>query len=371
MSQRPQEEAAIIVRQTAPPEHRSGLRVVGAFAAAVVAAPAIAGGAHAVAEGGPGTHPVVRFVDGMLFGYVHPGQTLDWILGRTATKLPEHATQPSQPARPSSGNTAKTTPSSAPKPSDIPVVLPKPIVTHSWSGPKPVQKKNGVVQGASAFYRGFSVAEVQDMEHCGNESKRVLLTFDDYGTPEHLQDIADVLTAHNAGALFFPNSGKVDQSVIDSLRRQGFWVGNHTATHPDLVPLDAEATKQAILSGGKATLFRPTYGATYTEKGSGRIFFKTEVSAVAASVGKRICMWTLDTQDWKKGQTAEGIVKAVASRVHPGDVILMHQNDEYPTVRALPGVIAAIRAAGLELCPNPQVATSQEIPAVLPCAASR
>lgn len=259
--------------------------------------------------------------------------------------------------------------SATPSPSDMPTDTPtaSPGNAHTM----PTVRPDGSVQGASEIYdyKGVTPEDVYTMEHCGNDSDKVLLTFDDAGTPDHIRAIAAELTSRHIGAIFFPNfgpvdEGLVDQAMFDELRQDGFWVGNHTADHPDLTKMTKPEIADAIKSGGEATLFRPPYGATYLK--DGEIYFDGRVKQVAENLGRRICIWSVDTKDWDH-LSAEQITANALDQVQPGSVILMHMRDAYNTLEALPDIIDGITKRGLELCALQTTPTSKEIPPVLTC----
>lgn len=230
----------------------------------------------------------------------------------------------------------------------------------------PTQIKDGLVHGAEAYfdYEGVTVEEVQTLENCGNNTNKALLTFDDSGSPEHIQKITDVLKANNVGAIFFPNTNHVSQETFDKLRSDGFWVGNHTGSHPNLVGMSEAKMTEAIQSGGSANLFRPPYGGTHRK--DGEVYFNGDVKKVTEGLGKRICLWTIDTRDWD-GRSAEDINETVFEEVAPGSVVLMHMSDSYNTLEALPKMISGILEKGIELCSLPDDPTSRDIPSSLPC----
>jgi polysaccharide deacetylase family sporulation protein PdaB len=65
--------------------------------------------------------------------------------------------------------------------------------------------------------------------------------------------------------------------------------------------------------------------------------------------GYEIIQWSTDSLDWLN-PGVDRIVTRVLSRVHPGDIILMHASDSCrQTVEALPAVIDGLRAKGYRL----------------------
>lgn len=75
----------------------------------------------------------------------------------------------------------------------------------------------------------------------------------------------------------------------------------------------------------------------------------------AASLGYQVCFWTVDPRDWD-GVPAEQLISTVMQGndmtppLRPGGIVLMHMTGKH-TAQALPGLIAAIRAKGLQLEP--------------------
>jgi len=265
--------------------------------------------------------------------------------------------------------------SPTPKPTKTPRMSPTPSVTSpsspaSKSTPvgvfMPHRNANGTVSGASATYRGYTPEQVRMMENCGNNTDRVLLTIDDFGTPAHIRAMADVLKREHVGAAFFPNTKQVSTDAIEDLRDNGFWVGNHSYSHPNMAPMKPEQIKAEIEKGTDADLFRPPYGATYKDKKDGVIYFDNDVEVAATKLGKRVCMWSVDTRDWDH-QTAQQITDSVKTHVRAGSTILIHMRDEYKTLDALPGMIKSVRERGLEFCALPSEPTTSEIPESLPC----
>ena len=224
---------------------------------------------------------------------------------------------------------------------------------------------DGSVQGVTARFRNVAKAEVNAMEHCGNETPKILLTFDDSGSKKNILAIEKVLEDKGVGAIFFPNTDFVSSATIQHLRDHGFWVGNHTGSHPNLVGLTDRAKKKAILSGGDATLFRPPYGGGYHER-NGYIHFDDSIRQMAERLGTRICLWTVDTNDWQL-PSVKVLQKRIFDNLREGQVVLMHMTDRSNSLEALPGIIDGIRKRGYELCSLPTEPTTSDIPVSLPC----
>jgi peptidoglycan/xylan/chitin deacetylase (PgdA/CDA1 family) len=174
----------------------------------------------------------------------------------------------------------------------------------------------------------------------------VALTFDD-GPSVYTPGILDILRKQDVPATFFVIGEHVAQypRYVRAERAQGDLVGDHTYTHPDLEQLSPDQiraqlsqTEQAIrsASGYSPRWFRPPYGDV-----------DSEIVAIAASLGLRTVLWSVDPQDWAL-PGSQAIVDRVLTAAKPGSVILMHDGggDRSETVAALPAIIDVLRSRG-------------------------
>ncbi|MEV4505056.1 polysaccharide deacetylase family protein [Streptomyces klenkii] len=193
-------------------------------------------------------------------------------------------------------------------------------------------------------------ADSYDRSRCGNTSKRVLLTLDDwsYDHVERATEVGAYLKGRRIRAAFFLINEYASQhpEVARTLRRQGHWVGNHTWSHPHLTGLSEEAARKEIGDGVKSSLFRPPYGD-----------YGPREERIAAARGARVCTWTVDTLDWEGGDGNFPDVATLRARVRNapaadkrGGVILGHLFSRFPD--ALPGIVDDLRDQGYSLCRN-------------------
>jgi peptidoglycan/xylan/chitin deacetylase (PgdA/CDA1 family) len=205
--------------------------------------------------------------------------------------------------------------------------------------------------------RAGAATAAYSISRCGNTSRRVLLTFDDwsYRNPRHILDYGRYLHAHHIGAEFFliGSYARRYPAIVRQLRAWGFWVGNHSYSHPDLARLSSAAVRYQVRNGVRSTYLRPPYGA-----------YNARVKSIARQYGYRICTWTVDTRDWA-GRSAAQIRAAARSGARPGGVILMHLFTK--SYEALPGIVSSIRAKGLRLCRLPSHPATAMVPYPLPC----
>jgi cellulose synthase/poly-beta-1,6-N-acetylglucosamine synthase-like glycosyltransferase/peptidoglycan/xylan/chitin deacetylase (PgdA/CDA1 family) len=187
--------------------------------------------------------------------------------------------------------------------------------------------------------------------------RRVALTFDDGPDPVWTRRIAAELRRLRAPATFFVLGSQVVRhpDVVDELDEQGFELGNHTFSHPDIANLaDWELSFQLGLTenavagatGIRPRLFRPPYSATpdaVAEK---------QVPALrdTARRGYAIVLSDLDTRDWSR-PGVEAIVRESIPDGDRGGAVLMHDGggDRSETVAALRRIVPELRRRGFRL----------------------
>jgi peptidoglycan-N-acetylglucosamine deacetylase len=172
--------------------------------------------------------------------------------------------------------------------------------------------------------------------HSGNE---VALTFDD-GPGTYTTLAISKLRKHGIKATFFIVGRNIplNPNAIRQERALGV-VGDHTFTHPlltSLLPSQAESeivrTQAAVewASGGPVFLFRPPYGAR-----------NATIDAIARKHNLLEVLWTVDSRD-SLGANYAQIERNVIGGMHPGAIILMHENHGQ-TIRAMPNIFAALQ----------------------------
>ncbi|MGW2414684.1 polysaccharide deacetylase family protein [Streptomyces tubercidicus] len=75
--------------------------------------------------------------------------------------------------------------------------------------------------------------------------------------------------------------------TVETLRKTGPYVGNHTWSHPHLPQLSEQDMRTEITEGIPSTLLRPPYGDLGERE-----------TRVASELGYRMCTWTIDPLDW-------------------------------------------------------------------------
>ena len=125
----------------------------------------------------------------------------------------------------------------------------------------------------------------------------------------------------------------------------GHEIGNHTATHPHMNQLDAKSIEKELadfeamtakLIGKKTALFRPPYGE-----------YNDTVITTVRGLGYEVIQWDIDTIDWKEERSAQTILDTVLPKLHPGCIILCHNNG-YKIKEYLPTLLETAQAQGYE-----------------------
>lgn len=188
-------------------------------------------------------------------------------------------------------------------------------------------------------------------------AKSIVLTFDDGPHPRYTDEILAILKRYNAKAFFFDvgkNLGGVNaqndaklssnSNVSKRVLEAGHLLANHSYSHPDLTKLSpAERSKEIVntsmllekVTGTKATLFRPPYGAK-----------NAAVLKEVEGLGMKSILWTLDSMDWAD-PISESISQRVLAQVAVAKkgVLLMHDIHKQ-SVAALPRILEELSKQG-------------------------
>jgi peptidoglycan/xylan/chitin deacetylase (PgdA/CDA1 family) len=187
----------------------------------------------------------------------------------------------------------------------------------------------------------------------GRRGNEVALTFDDGPGPYTRLAIAK-LRKHHIRATFFI-VGRNIPLVAGALRAERALgaVGDHTFTHPLLTALaPSEAQAQIVrtehdieaASGGPVFLFRPPYGA-----------HNSTIDSIARAHNLLEILWTVDSRD-SLGASYAQIERNVIEGMHPGSIILMHENHGQ-TIRAMLSIFAALQRKHLRPVSVPRLLT--------------
>jgi peptidoglycan/xylan/chitin deacetylase (PgdA/CDA1 family) len=180
----------------------------------------------------------------------------------------------------------------------------------------------------------------------------VALTFDGGGNADAAKGVLAILKREQVPGTFFLTGHFVQTYPLLS-RAIGrlYPVANHTVDHFDLRRLSTAAATREISQAEtmirRATgrdprpLFRFPYGSR-----------DARTLGIVRRLGYASVRWTVDTWGWMglALQSVAGAQRRVLDRLVPGEIVLMHlgsaRDHSMIDLRALPGVIRAVRARG-------------------------
>jgi cellulose synthase/poly-beta-1,6-N-acetylglucosamine synthase-like glycosyltransferase/spore germination protein YaaH/peptidoglycan/xylan/chitin deacetylase (PgdA/CDA1 family) len=189
---------------------------------------------------------------------------------------------------------------------------------------------------------------------------QVLLTFDDGPDPTYTPQILDILKKENVPAAFFVVGIQAENNLplLKDIYRDGFEIGNHTFTHPDIASVspdralnEIETTRLLIeaATGRSTVLFRAPFNADAEPS------TEAELRPIALSKEKNYYTVgeSIDPEDWEPGVTADEIYKRVVSQyeAHPDKgIILLHDagGNRQATVDALPKIIHYFKSRNVQ-----------------------
>jgi peptidoglycan/xylan/chitin deacetylase (PgdA/CDA1 family) len=186
-------------------------------------------------------------------------------------------------------------------------------------------------------------------------TRRVIaLTFDCGAGTQGAASILATLAQSRVPATFFFTGRYAagNPTIVTTVARRGYVVGDHTVSHAHLTQLST-ASVAAEVTGGAAAIARltgasprPWFRFPYGE-------YDDRTLRIVNGLGYGAIGWTIDTRGWrgKSAGTAADVVARVRAALVPGAIVLMHVGanpDDHTTydADALPAVIAMVRAAG-------------------------
>ncbi|MHB1255391.1 MAG: polysaccharide deacetylase family protein [Dethiobacteraceae bacterium] len=179
--------------------------------------------------------------------------------------------------------------------------------------------------------------------------KKIAFSFDASWGSEFTTRILEILRENKITTTFFLTGFWIEKypELVKEIVAAGHELGNHTWTHPHLNALDKPGIKQELelvhtalnkLTGVESKLFRPPFGE-----------YSNKVIEAANELDYLTIQWSIDSLDWKDiGRQA--VVQRVTSRLHPGAIILFHNNGLH-TADALPEIIAQATKQGYSIVP--------------------
>lgn len=181
-----------------------------------------------------------------------------------------------------------------------------------------------IIMGSASIRFNFYL---KSLKRGKTNQKLVALTFDDGPDKDITPKILEILENYNIPAAFFCVGNKIEENnhILKSTFSQGHIIGNHSYSHSKI--FDLRSTKNMIIEidktnkliketiGKKPIWFRPPFGVTNP------LLAKAIKATKVTSIG-----WSL--RSWDTNGKIDSVVKRLERKVHPGDVILFHDNRE-------------------------------------------
>jgi peptidoglycan/xylan/chitin deacetylase (PgdA/CDA1 family) len=226
----------------------------------------------------------------------------------------------------------------------------RPAVPATATGPRPGQAPVGNEAVPATVPRASERAALLKLSgyglpvYCGGRSRpMVALTFDD-GPGPYTHLVVAKLRKRGLRATFFLVGKQIKAYPgLDRYERGVAAVGDHTMTHPPLTALSQSAMVEEIAqakalieqtAGQSVELFRPPYG-----------LHGPAIDREVRALGLVEVLWTVDSRDSLGADYAQ-IAHNVIAGLHPGSIILMHEN-RGQTVRALATILPALKRSHL------------------------
>jgi len=181
------------------------------------------------------------------------------------------------------------------------------------------------------------------------DKKVAALTFDiSWGTVMPKKVFAILQRDHVAVTFFVSGPwAKQNAPLVKAMAEAGDQIESHGWAHVNYTGLSNAAVEANIMranqviqdiTGTRPTFVRPPNGD-----------FSPRTIAAARSVGYTTVTWGTDSLDWMN-PGVDVIIRRVVTRIHPGDIVLLHASDTCrQTDLALPRILADLRAKGYRL----------------------
>jgi peptidoglycan/xylan/chitin deacetylase (PgdA/CDA1 family) len=207
------------------------------------------------------------------------------------------------------------------------------------------------------------VAQGRDEVLRGDPSQREIALVINVGAGfESATSVLDTLLQKEYTATFFVMGWWADKhtDLLARITANGHEVASHGYKVPELTQVSdeevrtdlarADAAIAAVVGHSTRPLWSPSEGDR-----------DARVDAIAASLGYRPILWTVDSGDWRQEATADGVYRQVMNSAVNGAIIVLHLDSPRSTTAtagALPRIIDQLRARGYKLVTVTELLTS-------------
>ncbi len=189
-------------------------------------------------------------------------------------------------------------------------------------------------------------------------SKKVAaLTFDiSWGTVMPTK-VFDLLKKDHVAATFFVSGpwAKQNAGLVKAMAQAGYEVESHGWAHVNYTGLSSSGVQENIMKANQVIQEITGVRPTFVRPPNGD--FSPRTIAAAKAIGYTTVTWGTDSIDWMNPGVST-IIRRVVTRIHPGDIVLMHASDTCKqTDLALPTIIQDLRQQGYQLVTLKQLMT--------------
>lgn len=201
-----------------------------------------------------------------------------------------------------------------------------------------------VIIGFNWFERPMDELNARIISRGFTQKKVVAFTFDDGPHPVTTSLLLDTLRKYKVKATFFVVGEKAEEypELLNMIKHDGHQIGCHTYTHDNLTLLSRHDAENELtywehdidrLIGPQPKYLRPPGGD-----------FNRDTISLVNERNYILSLWSVNPGDWRN-PPAKYIAKIVLKRMHPGAVVLMH-DDGINTIHALPIIIKTLKMQG-------------------------
>ncbi|WP_026476062.1 polysaccharide deacetylase family protein [Alkaliphilus transvaalensis] len=169
----------------------------------------------------------------------------------------------------------------------------------------------------------------------------------DWGN-EVIPEMLEVLREKEVKITFFVTGrwAKTFPEIFQTIIDEGHEIGSHGYQHLNYSTMNLQQNLDEIQRAENVIMEYTKVKPKYFAPPSGA--YNEYTLTAADQLGYQTILWTMDTIDWRTGSTKDIILKRILDKEeHKGGIVLMHPMAE--TAKALPELIDALRAKGLEI----------------------
>nr|WP_207711381.1 polysaccharide deacetylase family protein [Sulfobacillus harzensis] len=179
--------------------------------------------------------------------------------------------------------------------------------------------------------------------------KVAALTFDISWGTKMPQKVFAILEKDHVPATFFVSGpwAKQNAALVKEMADKGYEVESHGWAHVNYTGLSNSGVQENIMKANQAIEQITGHRPTFVRPPNGD--FSPRTIAAAKAVGYTTVTWGTDSLDWMNPGVST-IIRRVVTRIHPGDIVLLHASDTCKqTDLALPTIIQDLRQKGYTL----------------------